>query len=50
MRLKAFYGSGDPGSREPETLTIHGVPAGNVFQPRIENRNYGFSIDIRHHC
>jgi len=32
-----------------ETLTINGVPAGNVFQPRIENRNYGFCFDIRHH-
>jgi hypothetical protein len=47
--LKAFYESWDLGKSELETLTANGTPAGSVFQPRIENRNYGFMVDIRHH-
>lgn len=47
--LKVFYESWDLGRSGLETLTINGVPADNVFQPRIENRNHGFCVDIRHH-
>jgi len=47
--LKAFYESWDIGKSELETLTVNDTPAGSVFQPRIENRNYGFIIDLRHH-
>jgi len=47
--LKAFYESWDLGKSGLETLTINGAPAGSVFQPRIENRNYGFFVDLRHH-
>jgi len=47
--LKAFYESWDLGKSGLETLTVNGAPAGSVFQPRIENRNYGFFVDLRHH-
>jgi len=47
--LKAFYESWDLGKSGLETLTVNGAPAGSVFQPRIENRNYGFIVDLRHH-
>ena len=47
--LRTFFESWDLGKSELETLTSDGVPAGSVFQPRIENKNYGFVVDIRHH-
>jgi len=47
--LKAFYESWELGKSGLETLTVDGAAAGSVFQPRIENRNYGFSVDLRHH-
>lgn len=47
--LKAFYESWDLGKSGLETLTANDAAAGSVFQPRIENRNYGFTIDLRHH-
>ena len=47
--LKTFYETLNLGRSDTETLTANGVPAGSVFQPRIENRNYGFLIDLRHH-
>jgi len=47
--LKAFYERWDFGKSELETLTANGAAAGSVFQPRIENRNYGFILDLRHH-
>lgn len=47
--LKAFYEHWDLGKSDVETLTMDGIPAGGIFQPRIENRNYGFFVDLRHH-
>ncbi|MEN8800741.1 MAG: hypothetical protein ABF297_02095, partial [Thiogranum sp.] len=47
--IRGFYESWDLGKSGLETLTAARVPAGNVFQPRIENRNYGFIVDLRHH-
>jgi hypothetical protein len=47
--LKAFHESWDLGKSGLDTLTIDGAAAGKVFQPRLENRNYGFAVDLRHH-
>ena len=47
--FSAFLESWELGKSGLETLTAGGIPVGNVFQPRIENRNFGFIMDIRHH-
>lgn len=47
--LRIFYESWDLGRSDIETLTTNGSAAGTVFQPRLENRNYGFILDLRHH-
>ncbi len=47
--FKAFYESWDLGRSGVETLAANGAATGTVFQPRLENRNYGFILDLRHH-
>ena len=47
--LRGFYQSWNLGRSDVETLTANGSAAGTVFQPRLENRNYGFVLDLRHH-
>ena len=47
--LKSFYQSWDLGKSGLQTLTADGIAAGSVFQPRLENRNYGFIVALRHH-
>jgi hypothetical protein len=48
-RARQKGASWDVGRSGLETLTAGAVAAGSVFQPRIENRNYGFIVDLRHH-
>jgi hypothetical protein len=45
--LSVFYESWDLGQSEVETLISKGVPAGTVFQPRSESRNYGALLSLQ---
>jgi len=45
--LSVFYESWDLGQSGVETLISNGVPAGTVFQPRSESRNYGALLSLQ---
>jgi hypothetical protein len=48
--LKDFCESWDLGGSGDAVLPRHGVPAGTIYQPRIANRNYGISVELRRRC
>lgn len=45
--LSLFYQHWELGSSAVETLSSNGVPAGSVFQPRSESRNYGVTLSLQ---
>lgn len=47
--VSVFYRYWELGSSRVETLSSNGLPAGSVFQPRSESRNYGAILSLRHH-
>lgn len=46
--LGLFYERLKLGKSDSEALTRNGTPAGTVFQPHSESRNYGITLELRH--